>query len=85
MKNMMEKRENKSKRKRINRPLEGEYSSLVTTLLKSDLSCKKDLYIDLHSEILGNYENISQLIGNIWEWCEGIWRINWNYFIAKYG
>ena len=35
-----------SKRKRINRPLEGEYSSLVTTLLKSDLSCKKDLYIE---------------------------------------
>ena len=35
-----------SKRRRINRPLEGEYSSLVTTLLQSDLQCKKDLYIE---------------------------------------
>ena len=35
-----------SKRRRINRPLEGEYSSLVTTLLQSDLQCKKDLYVE---------------------------------------
>ena len=35
-----------SKRRRINRPLEGEYSALVTTLLQNDLQCKKDLYIE---------------------------------------
>ncbi len=35
-----------SRRTRIERQLKGEYSSLVQTVLQSDLTCKKDLYIE---------------------------------------